>query len=102
MDENPYESTAHGGSPTKTRATLWLVWSGVASLALSVACAIATVVGMIASFAAIAESSTAPRPENLARYISYALLPGYAVIPLGLLGIILVVLGFAIRRPTDV
>ena len=99
MNENPYRSTAHGGGSRKTRTTWWLVWSGVVSLLLAVGCLIATVVGMMASFNAIATSSGAPRPEDLAEGISYALIPGYAAIPLGLLGVILIILGFVIRRP---
>jgi hypothetical protein len=99
MDENPYESTAHGGGFRKTQATRWLVWSGVVSLVLSVACLVATVAGMMASFRTMAEASAAPRAEDLARSISYALVPGYAIVPLALLGVILVVLGFVNRRP---
>jgi hypothetical protein len=99
MDENPYRSTVHGGGVRKTRASWWLVWAGIVSLLLSAACVIATVAGMIASFNAFATASSTRHPAELAEGISRALIPAYAAVPLVLLGIILIVLGFVIRRP---
>ncbi|NQU25046.1 MAG: MotA/TolQ/ExbB proton channel family protein, partial [Candidatus Nealsonbacteria bacterium] len=101
MDQNPYESTQTTGASRRTRSTRWLVWAGVACFVIAAICVAVTVVGMIYCFSVIAESSSTPRPEDLARGISTAMLPIFAAIPFAVLGVILLVAGLVIRRPVS-
>jgi len=101
MVENPRESGVAGSSAPKTRATRWLIWSGIASLALAATCLVVTIVGMVLTLNSIATSTTTPHPSDLAQGISTASLPSIAAVPLGILGIILLVAGFIVRQPVD-
>jgi hypothetical protein len=83
----------------KTRSSRWLVCSGIALISVSALCFSTTIYGMEMSFDSIAESSASARPSELAHRISLALIPSYAAWPVGILGIVLLVLGFAVRRP---
>jgi hypothetical protein len=99
MDNNPYQSPSSPAESPKTRPVRWLVWSGLICLALAVLCFLATVVGMLVTFNTIGRSSTALSAEQVARGISIAMIPTLAVVPLGALGILLLILGFVFRRP---
>lgn len=99
MSNNPYSPPSSVNPACKTRCTRWLVYLGLACLALSALCFGLTCAAMFLSFRAIAASPTAPTPAQLALGISWALVPSYAVVPLGLIGIVLLILGFAIRQP---
>ena len=101
MVENPYESGNASSSAPKTRATRWLIWSGIASLSLAATCVVITVVGMVLTFSSIANSATTPKPSDLAEGISVASLPSIAAVPLGILGVVLLVAGFIVRQPVD-
>ena len=83
----------------KTRSSRWLVCSGLALISVSALCVFTTIYGMEMSFDSIAESSASVRPSELAHGISLALIPSYAARPVGILGVILLVFGFANRRP---
>jgi Mn2+/Fe2+ NRAMP family transporter len=100
MDDNPYESPASVGVPRETRGTRWAIWSGITCLAVAVICAVLAVVGIISTFQTIAEAPT-PKAQDLAAGIRNAMIPAYGTVPFGLLGIILLIVGFAVRRPID-
>ena len=102
MAMNPYESGKEDASGSKTRANRWLIWSGIASLALAATCLLLTVVGMVLAFRSIATSTTTtPSPSDLAQGISVASLPSIAVVPFGILGIVLLIAGVVFRNPVD-
>jgi len=101
MNTNPYESPTGVAPPRKTRGTRWAIWSGVACLLLAAICALLTVAGMVLSFQSVAESATPPRPEDLATGISIALIPAFGIVPLGLLGVVLLIVGLVVRRPVE-
>lgn len=101
MSDNPYDSPSAASPPPRTQSTRWLVWSGVSCLGLAGLCLILTVVGMLASFQRIAESTTTPSPEDLASGIRLALIPSFAALPLGIIGIGLLIAGLIIRRPGE-
>jgi NADH:ubiquinone oxidoreductase subunit 5 (subunit L)/multisubunit Na+/H+ antiporter MnhA subunit len=96
---NPNEVPA-----AKTRATRWLVWSGVISLLLAILCMASsfmlTLWGMVSTFNTRSNPPTKPVSSEVVRhYMGLAEIPLYAVVPLGLLGILLLILGFVLRRP---
>lgn len=99
MAENPYRSPSTGDPPRRTQSTRWLVWSGIVCLGLASLCLSLTVVGMIMSFDTIARSATTPKPADLAHGISTSLLPMVAGMPLGIVGLALLIAGLLIRRP---
>ena len=101
MAENPYESSVPETSAPKTRATRWLVWSGVTSLILAFTCAAITTVEMTAAVNSMAGSTTPPTPSELAKGVNTALIPSMAAVPLGVLGIVLFVAGFVVRQTVD-
>lgn len=74
----------------------WLVWSGVASLALATFCLAWTAARILATYDSIADSPTSPRPSDLANGLSDALLPSFAAIPIGILGLVLLVAGLVL------
>ena len=96
---NPYQAGDASIATPRTGATRWMIWTGAVALLLAVFCLIATVFGMIWSFAAIATSPTTPDPSDLANGISNALIPSVAAAPLAIVGIVLLILGFVRRRP---
>jgi biopolymer transport protein ExbB/TolQ len=57
-------------------------------------------VGIVASFQRVAES-TAARPVDLASGISTALIATFAAVPLGIAGIVLLIAGLVFRRPVE-
>lgn len=97
MDHNPYEPPSSPAETPRTRPIRWLVWSGVICLVLAALCFAATVLGMLVTFSAIGRSPTVSA-EQVARGISIAMLPAAAVVPLGVVGILLLVLGLVFRR----
>ena len=99
MNENPYVSPKTAGVPRKTRGIGWAIWSGVACLVVAAICGLLTVVLMISSFRTIAQTNSTPKPTDLAEGISNAMLPLYGIVPFGLLGIVLVIVGLVVRRP---
>jgi hypothetical protein len=101
MADNPYESGAPDTSAPKTRATRWLVWSGVISLILAVTCVALTTVEMTTAVNSMAGAATPPTPSELADGINTALIPSMAAVPFGVLGIVLLVAGFMVRQTVD-
>ncbi len=99
------ENDPHELPPPKTRATRWLVRSAVACLVLAALCwaagFIITLREMLVTFDAIATSPTTPPQvaSQVAHTINMAMVPMYAVFPLGILGIVLLILGLVIRQP---
>ena len=101
MDRNPYELPSSTSAATKTRACRWLVWSGVACLVLAGLCMAASVLVIMVGMLHSLSSDEVLRPSEIAREISIAIIPSALMIPLGVLGILLLILGFVIRRPVD-
>ncbi len=101
MSNNPYAPPSSVNPPRKTRCTRWIVYLGLACLALSALCLALTCAAMYLSFHAIATSPTTPTPAQLAVGISWAMIPSFAVLPSGLIGIVLLIAGFALRQPVD-
>ena len=103
MDHNPYESPPSAGGPPKTCAARWLVRSGVTCLLAAALCMAAsflmTLWGMLVDFDAIVRSLPPPAPSEVARYISYSMIVFSPALPLGLVGILLLVSRLVIRRP---
>lgn len=87
---------------SKTQPTRWLVWSGVGCIGASALCLSITVFGMLMSFNAFAASRATESASDLAHGISFAVIPSYAAVPFGILGIALVVIGILVRRPVEV
>lgn len=101
MPENPYRSSNVASFvPRRTRPTPWLIWSGVTSLVLAAVCFVITVVGMMIAFNTLADS-TAASPSDLALYVGVATIPSIAAVPLGILGLALLITGFLVRQPED-
>ena len=101
MDQNPYQPPQvrfSAATSPKSRATRWLVCLGVTSLLLAGLCFFVTLWGMLATFNTISTSSTELPASQVADGISRALLPSMMVGPLGLLGIVLLILGWLFRR----
>ena len=99
MDENPYESTHATRVLGRRRPTRWLVWAGATCIVIALICVIASVLGQVYNFNVIAEGGTTPRAQDLARGIYVASLPMLGAVPFGILGAILLIAGFVIRRP---
>jgi hypothetical protein len=95
MTENPYESDTAISFARQTRATRWLIWPGLGAIALAAACVVIIVLRMVLAFNSSASSSA----TDLSEAISVAILPSIAAIPLGILGIVLLIAGFVIRQP---
>lgn len=76
-----------------------MIWAGVVALLLAIFCLIATVVGMMWSFDAVATSGSTPSPSDLAEGISNALVFSIAAAPLALAGIAMLILGLVRRQP---
>jgi ABC-type Fe3+ transport system permease subunit len=97
MEDNPY--TPGSASKPKTRASRRWLWAGFTVLAGAAICIVTTVIGMIWSVDAVARSSTAPEPSDLASGVSNALIPSIAATPLAILGFALLIVGFIRREP---
>jgi len=101
MRENPYESPATSDARPRTQGTKWALWSGIACLVAAGLCFVLTIVMMASCFDTFGSAPATPRPEDLANGIARAMIPAYGVLPLGLLGIVLIVVGLVVRRPVD-
>ncbi|MFW5692669.1 MAG: hypothetical protein ACOCWL_00495 [Thermoguttaceae bacterium] len=99
MSNNPYIALSSVNAPRKTRCTRWLVYLGAGCLVLSAVCFGLTIVAMVLSFREIAASPTPPTPAQLAVGIGWAMIPSYAVLPFGLIGVVLLIAGFVLRQP---
>ena len=100
MSVNPYESTtSKQATLPKTRPTMWLVWFGVAAIVVALLCVLLLVVGIVLTFNNIAGGAAQPDPADLANGISWSVLPTIMAIPLGVIGIALIVVGFVMRKP---
>jgi hypothetical protein len=69
------------------------------AIVLAVSCVVASVVTMIMAFASITESATNVSPSDLAQGVGVASVPSFFAVPLGILGIVLVVAGLIVRQP---
>ena len=101
MNDNAYKSPTIVDPPRRTRGTRWAIRSGIACLVAAAVCSVLTVAWMISSFRIVAEASSTPKAEDLADGISNALIPALGIVPFGLLGIILVVIGLLVRCPME-
>ena len=101
MSVNPYEPSSDISTVRRTRSTRWLVRTGIALLTLAVVCLLAPIAGMIWALSSLANSTTPPTPSDIALGISLASIPSIAVIPIGILGIVLLIAGFVIRERID-
>lgn len=98
MRDNPYApAKATASSPAYRRWNV-LASSGVSCIVLAMGCAAASVAMMIHSFDAIATSSSTPEASEITEAISTSLIPAYAIVPLGLVGLVLIVVGSLPRR----
>lgn len=103
MSQNPYEVGTATSHAQRTRPTRWMIVTGCICLGLAVLSLIATVVVMMWSFELVAKTNAASAPYDLANGISFAMIPSVAAVPLGLVGILFLVLGFVRRRSvTDI
>ena len=98
MNLNPYEPTNSSSRTPKTRGSRWLLWAGGGCLALAALCLIVTAAGKMQTFEANATSSSTSEPANLANDLSAAIIPSLIAVPLGLLGIVLLILGWVRSR----
>lgn len=99
MDQNPYEATTTSSNP-RTQATRWMIVTGGVLLALAALCFCVTVAMLISTYGSLAGSSDAGvKPSEIASGISTAMIPSVAVVPLSLLGIIFLIVGFVRRQP---
>jgi hypothetical protein len=87
---------------TKARVTQWLVWSGLTCLILAAICILASFIivhqGMADSFAATENAPAADNSARVTHSVALAAIPGFAVAPLGVVGISLLLLGLTRRR----
>lgn len=101
MGSSPYEVTSSEDNHGRAVGTRWMIVVGCVSLLLAAVCLIAVIVGTMLSFRAIANSPTAPSPSDLAGSIGMAAIPAYAVGPLAIVGVVLLVLGYVTRKPAS-
>lgn len=97
MNDNPYQSPKSDQPAARPRRARRMIWLGVACLAIAAVCIGLTVGGMMHTFRVLAQASS-PHPADLAAGISVAVVPAYAVVPLGLLGVVLVIVGLVRKR----
>lgn len=98
-ESNPFVASAAPATSGRTQALRPLVWSGVAMMLLAAVCLAVSIGMMFLSFQTIANSSASPQPAELATGIGMAMLPLRLSLPLGLVGLVLLVAGLLIRRP---
>lgn len=98
MSQNPYEPSTTTTAASRTRPTRWMITTGSLLLGLALCCFFATVLMMMLSFDAIASSTTAPKPSDLASGISTAMVPAVAAVPLGVAGLAFLIFGFLRRQ----
>ena len=101
MVENPYDSptTTDGAPKPPTQSTRTLVYSGIGCLVAALGAVVAMAIRMTTAFRSIATSDAAPKPSDLADGIGQGALFVVAAISLAILGLVLLVAGFLIRRP---
>jgi hypothetical protein len=96
------ESPSSGAISPKARAARSLLRFGVTCLVLAALCAAVTYAmtlrGMLVSFDAVSKTGTPPAPDQVASDIAIAMIPACAVVPLGLLGMVLLIPGLVLRR----
>jgi hypothetical protein len=93
--EKPYASANARSFAPKTRATRWLIWPGIGSITLAAACVVVTVIQMVLAF----NSSASSPATDFSEAIGVAIFPSIAAVPLGILGIVLLVAGLVVRQP---
>ncbi|QDU53864.1 hypothetical protein [Aeoliella mucimassa] len=106
---NPYESpsTKNRVHDDQRPVIAWYlrpyVIAGVGLMAIAALCVVATVFSMQVAFTTIGKSGSAVDPEELANAISHALLYSIPAVPLGLGGLVMVIVGLASkpRRPAE-
>lgn len=86
------ESSSSTTTPPKKRSTRWLIWLGILCLLVPLA---VTFWGMLDTYNSITARPVESDPVEVAHRIRVAIM---AVSPLSILGIILVILGFVLRR----
>ena len=99
MSKNPYEAEATMSGNAVTRSTRWMIIIGCVLLSISAICLLLMAAALMSSFNELATPS--PDPSQLAGGISRAMIPAFAVTPLGLAGLIFLVVGFVRRRPPE-
>lgn len=104
MDENPFECGSTRAFAPKARATLWLIRSGILSLAIAVtgfiiACVVLAKLSAISTHQqTIVTSQSTPKPFGW----DFAIGASFVVIvSLAILGIVLITAGFLVRQPID-
>lgn len=98
MNENAYQSPTKVEGPETVRGVRWAFWAGIVCLLVAALCVVITVVGMILAFQTVDRGPGTPAPEDLGQGISNALIPSCAAVPVGLAGVILVIVGLVSRR----
>lgn len=98
MNPNPYEPASSLSTTPQTRRSRWLLWAGGGFLALAALCLIATISGMMWTFQENATPSSTPNAADLAAELSTMMTPALIAAPLGLLGIVLLILGWVRSR----
>jgi len=101
MTENPYQPTRLKGEVLSARGAKrlanTLIALGAGAMALAVVGAGVIVLRIARMWQAIAESADAPMPAELAEGISWSITPSIVVPPLAIGGMILLVVGLALR-----
>ncbi len=100
MNRNRESRSSVALSP-KARAARWLIRLGVACLVLAALGMAATFVvifrGMLVTFDAVSTAGE-PVPAQVASDVAIAMIPACAVVPLGLIEILLLIPGVVLRR----
>ena len=99
MSQIPYETSTKTYPGTQSGLTRWMILTGFVLLGLAAACLVTTVAMMMWFFGELAEPNTTPQPSVMASRISTGMISQLAAIPLGLVGIAFLIIGF-IRRQT--
>jgi len=102
MSENPYEASATMADNALTQPTRWMIVVGCVLISIAAICLFVMVAMMMLSFNELAVPNSNPNPSKLAARIDWAMIPALAATPLGLLGIIFVIIGFVRRRPVEI
>lgn len=98
MTDNPFKSGAILDDPRDPRATRWMLWFGGIAILLAILCLLATVAGIIWSYNSIAASSVAPKPSDVANGSSSVLILPVIAVPLFVVGLVFLILGFVRRQ----
>ena len=104
MVENPYHSPVDAASTEKKQRIrrVRLIWAGLALLAMSLTCFLGSIVFWILADQNAMNPGTTTSPEDLAQDLAQRAkvfyLPFAAVLPLGILGLVLLLVGIMSRR----